>query len=449
MDVTTTASRHPETSGIPNLPDMDAAIHALAARLYPVCRSITGQGVRDTLEIMRDHIDLEVHHVASGTKIFDWTVPPEWVVRGATLRDAGGRMIVDFADHNLHLLNYSMPMAARMSLDALKPHIHTLPEQPDVIPYKTSYYADAWGFCMRHDLFVTLEEGDYEVLIDTEKVPGHLTYGEYLHKGAVEDEVLLYAHICHPSLANDNCSGLAVLTCLAQSLRETQTHFSYRFVFAPGTIGSLAWLHRNEDRLDKIRHGLVLSCIGDGGGPNYKRSRRGTATIDRAAACVRCGTEATVPALHDFIPYGYDERQFCSPGFDLPVGLLQRSAFGTFAQYHTSADDLDFIRPEHLGSSFRMVRDMIEILETNWMPLNLSPKGEPQLGRRGLFSPTGGHKTNSDRVMACLWVLNLGDGTNSLLDIAERSGMPFTEIAAAADALRTAGLVANLGFVRG
>jgi aminopeptidase-like protein len=446
MDLAVEAFPPPDTDD--GAPARDAAIYALAARLYPICRSITGQGVLDTLDILSAYMDLDVTRVPSGTRIFDWTVPPEWIVRSARLKDPYGRTIVDFANHNLHLLNYSMPMQARMPLCDLKPHLHTLPEQPDLIPYKTAYYTDAWGFCMRHDQFMALEDGEYEVCIDTEKVPGHLTYGEYLHRGQVEEEVLLYAHICHPSLANDNCSGVALLACLAQSMRSKSTHYSYRFVFGPGTIGSLAWLQQNEERLGRIKHGLVLSCVGDGGGPNYKRSRQGRATVDRAAACVRCGADSVSPLLSDFIPYGYDERQFCSPGFDLPVGLLQRSAFGTFPQYHTSADDLDFIRPEHIGSSFRMVEDILHVLENNWTPLNLSPKGEPQLGRHGLLSMIGGHKTNSDRVMAYLWVLNLADGGNSLLDISERARMPFSEISAAAAMLNTVGLVKNLGFVR-
>lgn len=446
MDLTTDASCASEPDD--GAQDIGKSIYALAARLYPICRSITGQGVLATLDILRQHIDIDVHSVASGTQVFGWIAPSEWIVHSASLKGPCGRTIVDFADHNLHVLNYSIPVHARMPLGDLKPHLHTLPEQSDVIPYKTAYYTDEWGFCMRHDQFATLEEGFYEVSIDTEKVPGHLTYGDYLHRGQVEDEVILYAHICHPSLANDNCSGLALLTCLAESMRSESTYYSYRFIFAPGTIGSLAWLQRNEERLGRIKHGLVLSCVGDGGGPNYKRSRQGLAMIDRAAACVRCGPDNISPTLSDFIPYGYDERQFCSPGFNLPVGLLQRSAFGTFPQYHTSADNLDFIRPEHLGSSFQMVQDILQILETNWTPLNLSPKGEPQLGQYGLFSAIGGHKTNSDRVMAYLWVLNLGDGANSLLDISERSRMPFSEIAAAADTLQSVGLVANLGIVR-
>ncbi|RYE64698.1 MAG: DUF4910 domain-containing protein [Oxalobacteraceae bacterium] len=424
--------------------DIGRDIHALAARLFPICRSITGEGVRETIGILGEHIDITLHRVASGSRVFDWTVPNEWVVRGGHVRDENGLTVVDFAHSNLHLMNYSTPVHASMTLAELRPYIHTLPDQPDLIPYKTAYYVDAWGFCMSHNRLLAMKEGQYEVFIDTEKVPGHLYYGEYLHRGASDREVLLYTHICHPSLANDNCSGLALLTVLAESMKLVATQYSYRFVFAPGTIGSLAWLSRNEERLGNIDHGLVLSCVGDGGGPNYKRSRRGNATVDRVAAVVRCGEERAHAAIHDFSPYGYDERQFCSPGFNLPVGLLQRSSFGTFPQYHTSADNLDFIRPEHLGSSFRMVEDMIYVLETNWRPLNLSPKGEPQLGRYGLFSTIGGHKTNSDRTMAYLWVLNLADGDHTLLDIAEAAQMPFEEIAAAAATLRNVGLVSDL-----
>jgi aminopeptidase-like protein len=333
-----------------------------------------------------------------------------------------------------------------MPLTELKGHIHTLPSQPDLIPYKTAYYSDAWGICMPHRNFLALPEGDYEVVIDTEKKPGHLHYGEYLHQGSSQKEVLLYAHICHPSLANDNCSGLALLTCLAAFMRSTQTYYSYRFIFAPGTIGSLAWLSRNEHRLSRIAHGLVLSCVGDGGIANYKRSRRQNALIDRVAASTRWGEDQLPLTIADFSPYGYDERQFCSPGFDLPVGLLQRSAFGTFPEYHTSADNLDFIRPEQLGVSFRMIKDMIDALEGNWTPLNISPKGEPQLSKYGLFPVIGGHKKNSDRTMAYLWVLNLADGRQSLLDISERSNLAFKEIAAAAAELQEARLVLNLGF---
>lgn len=425
-----------------NSESIGPAIYALASRLFPICRSITGNGVRETINILRKHIDLELHQVATGTQVFDWVIPPEWNIRDAYIKDAAGRKIVDFARSNLHVMSYSRNVRQVMPLSELKSHIYTLPAQPDLIPYKTAYYIDDWAFCLSHNQLLELQDGDYEVVIDSTKSDGHLSYGEYLHRGTSGREVLLSAHICHPSLANDNCSGLAVLTSLAQLLRGRKTRYSYRFLFAPGTIGSLTWLSRNEDRLGNIDHGLVVSCVGDGGGPIYKKSRRGNAIIDRLMARISCNE--TPMTVQNFSPYGYDERQFCSPGFNMSVGLLQRSAFGTFAEYHTSADNLDFIRPEHLASSFRMLTDVIDALEGNWTPLNLSPKGEPQLGKRGLFSPVGGHKTNSTKTMAYLWVLNLADGNHSLLDIAERADMVFSEIAEAAGRLRDAGLLADI-----
>ncbi|MEZ2130682.1 MULTISPECIES: DUF4910 domain-containing protein [unclassified Sinorhizobium] len=420
--------------------DTGQDIYALASRLFPICRSITGQGVRDTIAILKDFIDIERHDVPTGTQVFDWVIPKEWNIRDAYVKDPAGRKIIDFARSNLHVMSYSTSVRRVMSLGELKQHLHTLPARADLIPYKTAYYADEWGLCVAYSQLVELEEGDYEVMIDSEKSEGHLSYGEYLHSGTTDKEVLLSAHICHPSLANDNCSGLALLTWIARALKARRTRYSYRFLFAPGTIGSLTWLSRNEDRLANIAHGLVVSCIGDAGGPTYKQSRRGNAVIDRAVACVRCNGDRRAE-MQPFSPYGYDERQFCSPGFNLPVGLLQRSAFGTFPEYHTSADNLDLIRPEHLASSFRMVMDIIDVLEENWIPINLSPKGEPQLGRRGLFSPFGGHKVNSDMSMAYLWVLNLADGDHSLLDIAERSDMPFSTIASAAARLQKSGLL--------
>ncbi|MDB5561620.1 MAG: peptidase [Hyphomicrobiales bacterium] len=423
--------------------DIGAEIFDLAAEIFPICRSITGDGVRQTLDILGRHIDLARHEVPSGSPAFDWTIPNEWVIRDAFIKDKAGRRIVDFAASNLHVLNYSAPVHATIALAELKQHVFTLPEQPDLIPYRTSYYAERWGFCMSHKQLIALPEGEYEVCIDSELKDGSLSYGEHLHRGNSDREILLYAHICHPSLANDNCSGLALLTCLARHLQGRTTRYSYRFVFAPGTIGSLAWLSRNEDKVPAIDHGLVVSCVGDGGGPTYKRSRRGIAIIDRAMIHVVQHSGFANQKLLDFSPYGYDERQFCSPGFNMPVGLFQRSAFATFPEYHTSADNLDFIRPEHLASSYRMISDALEIIEKDWTPLNLSPKGEPQLGRRGLYADTGGNKSTGQNAMALLWVLNLADGSNSLLAIAERSGIAFSDIARAAGRLREAGLLAE------
>jgi aminopeptidase-like protein len=415
-------------------------IYALAAEIFPICRSITGNGVRETLRRLGRRIGIKVQEVPTGQRVFDWTVPREWNIRDAYVKDDSGVKIVDFAKSNLHVMSYSTPVRARMSLAELKKHLHCLPEQPDVIPYRTSYYSESWGFCVAHRQLEALREGTYEVVIDSTLEDGFLTYGEHLHRGESADEVLLSAHICHPSLANDNCSGLALLTHLAERLAGTRTRYSYRFLFAPGSIGALAWLSRNEDKVGRIRHGLVLSCVGDGGGPTYKKSRRGDAEIDRAMAHVLKHSEHQ-PTILDFSPYGYDERQYCSPGFDLPVGLFQRSKFGTFPEYHTSADNLDFISPAHLESSYRMIAGLIAVLEDNLTLRNTSPKGEPQLGRRGLYGAIGGDKNSTSGNMAMLWVLNLSDGRHSLLDIAERADLPFAAVRAAAAALFRHGLL--------
>jgi aminopeptidase-like protein len=388
------------------------------------------------------HLPITQHEVPTGTAVFDWIVPKEWIIRDAWIEDESSRRIVDLRRSNLCVLNYSTPVDKVVTLTELNEHVFTIPEQPDLIPYRTSYYAERWGFCMPHNLLSSLPEGRYHVHIDSELKQGALTYGEYLHAGASEREFLLTTHICHPSLANDNCSGLALLTLLARDLSMRQTRYSYRFLFIPGTIGSLSWLAANEDRLSVIDHGLVVSCVGDGGGPTYKRSRRGDAFIDRAVSHVLGHLSGYAAQVLDFSPYGYDERQFCSPGFNLPVGLFQRSAHGSFPEYHTSADDLDFMRPEHLAGSYRMLMDVIDIVEGDWTPLNLHPKGEPQLGRRGLYAALGGDRSTGQRAMAMLWVLNLADGSNSLLAIAERSGLLFSDIAAAASLLRDHGLLA-------
>lgn len=418
-------------------------IYTLAAELFPICRSITGDGVRQTLRILAEHIPLEIHEVPSGTSVFDWTVPREWNIRDAYIKDMQGRRVVDFAKSNLHVVSYSTPIRARLPLQELRRHIHTLPDQPTLIPYRTSYYAESWGFCMAHEELMKLPDGEYEVCIDTTLADGSLTYGELLHRGESEEEVLLSAHVCHPSLADDNCSGLSVLTHVAAHLAGRKTRLSYRFIFAPGTIGAITWLARNEHNVHRIKAGLLLSCVGDAAPPVFKRSRSGNTYIDRIMGHV---LEHSSPkgTLIDFSPYGYDERQYCSPGFDLPVGLLQRSRFGTFPEYHTSADNLDFIAPEHLEASCRIVLDALAILEVDRRLMNLSPKCEPQLGRRGLYSNTGGDPNAAARAMAMLWVLNFSDGRHSLLDIAERSRTPFATVLEAAEKLKDAGLLAEL-----
>jgi aminopeptidase-like protein len=425
----------------PLIDDVGTEILALAARIFPICRSITGDGVRQTLREVGAHLDLELHEVATGTPVLDWTIPREWNIRDAWIKNERGEKIVDFKRSNLHVMSYSVPVQRRMSLAELKKHIYTLPDQPDLIPYRTSYYAENWAFCMPHRQFAVLRDETYEVSIDSSLADGHLTYGEYFHKGETEDEFLLSAHVCHPSLANDNCSGIALLTHLAKRISGLRTRYGYRFLFAPGTIGAITWLARNEDRVHRIKHGLVVSMVGDRGGPTFKKSRRGNAEIDRAMVHA-LNHSGLSPVVEDFYPYGYDERQYCSPGFNLPVGLFSRSKFGAIPEYHTSADNLDFIRADALSESYRLINETIGAIEANATYLNTSPKGEPQLGKRGLYGAIGGDKDAAAANMAMLWILNQSDGTNSLLDIAERAKLPFAVVQ------RTAKLLADHGLLK-
>jgi aminopeptidase-like protein len=417
-----------------------ASLFELVAELFPLHRSITGAGVRETLARLRARIPLEIHEVPSGTPVFDWTVPDEWTVREAWIADPTGRRVADVHRSNLHLVHYSVPIRARMPLAALRPHLFSLSDAPDAVPYRTSYYARTWGFCLPHRELSALADGEYEVCVDTTLAPGSLTYGECFLPGETDDEVLISTHVCHPSLANDNLSGIAVATALAQQLAaRASRRYGYRFVFVPGTIGSITWLARNESRVHRIRHGLVLTGLGDAGGFTYKRSRRGTAEIDRVVTHVL--KHAGAPhAVHDFSPYGYDERQYCSPGFDLPVGCLMRTPHGTYPEYHTSADDLDFVRPEQLDDSLRLALAIADTLEANRAYVSQNPKCEPQLGRRGLYATLGGINRKAEE-MALLWTLNLADGRHTLLDVAERAGMPFDDVARAARALDAHGLL--------
>ena len=420
--------------------DAGEAMHAFIAEAFPICRSITGDGVRRTLKMIAGRIPLDIHEAPSGTPVFDWTVPREWNIRDAWIKDPSGRKVVNFQESNLHVLNYSVPVHARLPLAELRQHLFTLPGKPDLIPYRTSYYKEAWGFCLAHNQLEVLPEGEYEILIDSTLADGSLTYGECFLPGEEEREVLLSTHVCHPSLANDNLSGIAVMTWLAQELAaREQRRYSYRFLFIPGTIGSITWLARNEESAGRIAHGLVAANLGDRGSFHYKRSRRGLAEIDKVVTAVlkasgeRFGDE-------DFVPFGYDERQYCSPGFDLPVGSLTRTPWGRYPEYHTSADDLTFVRPAALAGSLSTYLKVVEVLEGNRRYLNLNPKCEPQLGRRGLYRTIGGD-TDRSRELALLWVLNLSDGYYSLLDVAERSGLSFAVIRQAADALLEAELL--------
>ena len=415
-------------------------MYELIERMYPITRSITGDGVRDTLRYVAEVLPIAIQEVPTGTPVLDWTVPPEWNIRDAYVADASGQRVIDFRRHNLHVVSYSIPVRERLSLAELRPHLHTLPDRPDLIPYVTSYYKETWGFCLAQGDLDRLAEGEYEVVIDSDLNEGSLTYGEWFLAGETEDEVLISAHTCHPSLANDNLSGIAVAAHLGRSLMGTRPRYSYRFLFAPGTIGSITWLARNEDRISRIKHGLVLAGVGDSGNMAYKQTRRGDTEIDKAMAHLLAAAGQPT-AVQAFSPWGYDERQYNSPGFNLPIGCLMRTPHGTYPEYHTSGDDLAFVRAESLESSLDLCRSLVDLLERNRTYRNLSPRGEPQLGRRGLYPSTGGGPAGPDR-LAVLWVLNQSDGHHSLLDVAVRSGLRFELIASAAAALKGVGLLA-------
>jgi aminopeptidase-like protein len=423
--------------------NIGADLHRFVADLYPICRSITGNGVRETLRQIGGRLPLTTHEVPTGTAVFDWTVPREWNIRDAWIKNVNGDRVVDFQRSNLHVVSYSTPVCRRVSLAELREHLHTLPDHPGWIPYKTSYYAETWGFCVTANQAAALTDAEYDVCIDSSLEDGHLTYGEFVLPGALEDEVLCSCHVCHPSLCNDNLSGISVAVFLAQWLTTVpERQLSYRFLFIPGTVGSIAWLARNPDTLNAVRHGLVLAGLAGRGGLVYKRSRRGASDIDRVVEHVlrhwnRPGE------IRDFTPYGYDERQYCSPGINLPVGCLSRTPYGEYPEYHTSADNLDFVEPAALEDSYRACQEILAVLEANATYLNRFPMCEPQLGRRGLYASMGGAMEGRARELALLWVLNMSDGGHCLLDIAERSGLPFESIRRAADLLLRHDLIAR------
>ncbi|PWT86905.1 MAG: peptidase M28 [Acidobacteria bacterium] len=414
--------------------------YALIERLYPICRSITGNGVRRSLRLLRETIPLALREVVSDTPVFDWTVPDEWNIRDAYIKNEAGERVVDFQKSNLHVLNYSVPVNRKMSLAELRLHLFTIPEAPDRIPYRTSYFEKNWGFCLTQHQLDKLEEGEYHVYIDSSLHPGHLTYGEFRIQGETDDEVLISCHSCHPSLCNDNLSGMVIAARLAGLLQRTSPRFSYRFVWVPGTIGSITWLALNEAVLPRIKHGLVLSCLGDPGKFTYKRSRRGNAEIDRVVEHMLTHSGKEFNVL-DFAPYGYDERQYCSPGINLPVGCFTRTPNDCYPEYHTSADDLSLVTPSALGESLVGLLRVVRILEENDRYVNLNPKCEPQLGRRGLYDQLGGMRDSAVLEKAMLWVLNLSDGQHDLLDIAVRSGFTLEQISKAAEGLREAGFL--------
>lgn len=411
-------------------------IWPLLEKMYPICRSITGNGVRRTLDLVETVVPLQRFEVPTGIPVFDWEVPREWNIRDAYVADETGRRVIDFRAHSLHVVSYSIPVRQRMTLEDLQPHLHSRPERPDWIPYRTSYYKEDWGFCLRHRDRQLLRPGIYEVVIDSELVDGNLTYAECVIDGQSDEQAIVYTHTCHPSLANDNLTGIAAAAILAQALRIKRPRLTWRFIFGPGTIGSLVWLSRNEALLPRLRGGLVIGLLGDPGPLTFKRSRRGNTATDRAAELI---LRARGAKIVDFEPYGYDERQFCSPGFDLPVGRLTRSANDQYAEYHTSADDLSLIQPTCLAESVQALAELVAVLDQNRKLLNLSPKGEPRLGKRGLYSSVGGVAPGTFE-RALLWLLSLSDGEHDLVSIARASGIEWPILIDAAERLESAGL---------
>ena len=414
--------------------DLGAEMVEFMDALFPICRSITGDGLRHSLRKVGQVVPLDLTEVPSGTPAFDWVVPPEWNIRAGWLSDPNGRRIADFDRSNLEVVNYSVPVRKTLTLEELRPHLHSLPDHPSWVPYRTSYYSEDWGFCLADDVLRELPEGRYEAVIDSTLEPGSLTYGECILPGMSSEEILISSHICHPSLANDNLSGVVVATFLARALAGMEHRFTYRFLFAPGTIGAITWLARNEEVTERVRGGLVLACVGDDGELVYKRSRQGSSVIDRAAE--HALHASGVPhQIIDFSPYGNDERQFCSPGFNLPVGAVLRSGWDRSDRHHTSADDMAGISADSMVGAMTLCLDVIGILEADACFVSRCPKGEPQLGRRGLYRNLGGRADREQLEAALLWVLNLADGCHSLLDIATRSGIAFESVLEAAVAL--------------
>jgi aminopeptidase-like protein len=421
-------------------------LHDLAAELFPINRSITGPGFRRTLEILeRTTGPMERHRFATGEQVFDWTVPPEWTLRDAWLKAPDGRVVCSLAESNLSVVGYSAPVHERLDLDALQPHLHSLPEQPDAIPYRTSYYAESWGFCLPDRVRRELPPGEYEAFVDADLAPGHVEVGEVVVPGTGEGEVLFWTYCCHPSMANNELSGPVVVAHLAERLRERAEppRLTYRFAFGPETIGAIAYLSRfGEELRERLVAGYVVTCVGVGGPPHYKRSRRGDSLADRAAEHVL--REHGRHVVRDFYPLGADERQFCSPGFDLPVGSLMQTPYFEYPEYHTSLDDLALITPEVLAESFALYARVVDTLEANETFRNLMPYCEPQLGKRGLYPSTGGPTHRERRVHDIMQVLNACDGDVDLLAVSDRAQRPAWELREVADELERAGLLARV-----
>lgn len=419
--------------------DCGQEMHALMAELFPICRSITGNGVRETLRVIRGHIPLTIFEVSSGTKVFDWTVPQEWNITDAYVQDESGKKVVDFQKSNLHVVGYSVPVNKTVSLGELQEHLYSLEDQPDAIPYVTSYYKERWGFCIQHSLRQKLSQGRYRVVIDSELKNGHLTYGELIIPGDTDEEVFLSTYVCHPSMANNELSGPVVTTMLAKWISAKPRRYTYRIIFIPETIGSITYLSRHLSLMkEKVIAGYNITCVGDDRAYSYLPSRHGATLADKAALNVLTFKHPNF-IRYSFLERGSDERQYCSPGIDLPVASVMRSKYREYPEYHTSLDNLDFVTPAGLQGGFSVLRDCIELLERNRV-YQATCLGEPQLGRRGLF-PTVGTKDTHRMVADLINFLAYADGTHDLMDICNILRVPAWRLYPVVDSLLTEGLI--------
>ena len=418
------------------------SMHAMVRELFPLCRSITGNGVRESLEIIKSELqELICHEVPSGTRAFDWTVPREWNIRDAYVLDPDGNRIIDFGDSNLHVVGYSVPVNAQVSLAELQEHLYSLPDQPEAIPYITSYYKERWGFCVTEKQRATIDmEGAYTVVIDSELKDGHLTYGELLIPGEREEEIFISTYVCHPSMANNELSGPVVTTFLAKWLQENKRKYSYRIVFVPETIGSITYLSRNLEQMRRhIIAGYNVTCVGDDRAYSFLPSRQEDSLSDQTALHV-------LKHMHpEFVRYTYldrgsDERQYCAPGVDLPIASVMRSKYGVYPEYHTSLDDLTLVTPTGLYGAYEVLRTCLVCIEANER-LQVTVCGEPQLGRRGLY-PTLSTKTSEAQTRDMMNLIAYCDGAHSLLEIAEKIGAPMWELIPIAEKLKEHGLLA-------
>jgi aminopeptidase-like protein len=421
---------------------MRKKIESYFDRLWPINRSLTGEGNRETLKIISEIIPLKIHEVPSGTQCFDWTVPPEWNTKEAWIKDEKGNTIVDFKNNNLHLLGYSEPFEGLLSFEELREHLYTLPDQPDLIPYLTSYYSRRWGFCLTHNQLNILDTSTkYQVKIEsTLDDKGSMTYGDLVIKGKSEKEILFTTYICHPSLASNELSGPLVTSFIYDQLKNRDMYYSYRFVFAPETIGSIAYLSVHGEHLKKnLEAGFVVTCIGDAGNFTYKKSRRSTTLVDRAVQLILQQTEDEF-TIKEFAPIGSDERQYCSPGFNLPVGSLMRTMYGEFPEYHTSGDNKDFICFEAMEASIDKFMDIIDLMEMNQKYINQFPNCEPQLGKRGLY-PSLSEKNKAIEIESMMWILNYADGEHDLIEIIEKSKIDYRTILKVSGKLLLKGII--------